>query len=92
MTHLFEVSENEMVQLRNEHKRFDILQFRRPVSTGDTILYQLEHKEPEDVDEDREMQPKDILQEYSVTIDFLFDDTEGALKKGFVGVGFKIEM
>lgn len=88
MTHLFEVSLNEMTLLKSEQKRFDILQFRRPVSVDDTILYQLEHLETEE-GEDAEPVDKEIPQEYSVTIAYLFDDSEGALKKGFVGVGFK---
>lgn len=88
MTHLFEVSLNEMTQLVGNTKTFDILQFRRGVSTGDTILYQLEHLTDE---EGEDAMPSDskIPQEYAVTIDFLFDDSCGALKKGFTAVAFK---
>lgn len=87
MTFLFSVDENEMKLLTSEQKKFDILQFRKAVSLGDTIIYQLERAEPEE-GEERLPVDESIPQEYSVKIDFLFNDSEGAMKKGFAAVGF----
>jgi hypothetical protein len=87
MTFLFEVSVNEMRMLSTEEKTFDILKFNRVVNIGDAIVYQLEQKEL-DADED----PGDIIPaEHHSKIVSIFEDTQGALKKGFVAVGFKIE-
>lgn len=87
MTHIYEVSVNEMHLLATEKKTFDVLQFRRPVVIGDTIIYQLEPPV-----ENEDLKHASVPQEFSVQINFVFEDTEGALKKGYSGVGFKIEM
>jgi hypothetical protein len=84
MTHFFSVTENEMSLLSREQKKFDILKFSRSVSIGDTIIYQLEEIRPTEDDHPQNGLP----QEYTVKIDYLFEDTEGALKKGYAGVGF----
>lgn len=89
MTHFFSVNENEMSQLVNGTKTFDILKFNRTVSKGDTIIYQLEEKEAVEGEEETDDSPQlQLPEEHSVKIAYLFDDSEGALKKGFVGVGF----
>lgn len=88
MTHFFIVSENEMQLLNSEKKKFDILKFNRSVKIGDTIIYQLEETEfIESEDESKATNP-DLPQEYTVCIGFLFDDSEGALKKGYTAIGF----
>jgi Domain of unknown function (DUF3850) len=93
MTHFFLVNENEMGLVSTGAKKFDILKFGRAVSIGDTIIYQLEEKTPSEQEDDAQKeQGLDVPEEYSVKIDYLFEDTEGSLKKGFVGVGFKIEI
>lgn len=92
MTHFFSVNENEMQLLTREQKRFDILKFSRSITVGDTIIYQLEELVPSEDEGSQRKADLALPQEYSVKIDFLFDDTEGALKKGYSGVGFKIEM
>lgn len=88
MTHLFEVSEKEMKQLHLEERKFDILLFRRPLSIGDTIIYQLVKEDTE-----KDENPNDIIPaEHHQKVDYIFEDTEGALKKGYIAVGFKIEI
>ena len=87
MTHFFLVGENEMSLINNGTKAFDILKFNRPVSIGDTVLYQLDKQDPVEGEDE---QPGGVLpEEISRKIDFLFEDTEGALKKGYTGVGFE---
>ena len=88
MTHFFSVNENEMSQLVNGTKTFDVLKFSRSVSVGDTIIYQLEEKEAEYEPDSEEPTNAGLPEEHSVKIAYLFDDSEGALKKGYVGVGF----
>lgn len=90
MTHFFSVNENEMSLISGDQKKFDILKFSRSVSIGDTIIYQLEERVEED-DEKAPARDPHLPEEYSVKIAYLFDDTEGALKKGYVGVGFSHE-
>ena len=87
MTHFFSVNENEMSQLVNETKTFDILKFSRTVSTGDTIIYQLEET-PANEGEEEPVDVPQLPEEHSVKIAYLFDDSEGALKKGYVAIGF----
>lgn len=86
MTHFFLVGENEMTLINNGTKAFDILKFNRSVSIGDTILYQLDKQEPEDGEGERSSGV--LPEEISRKVDYLFEDSEGALKKGYVGVGF----
>lgn len=89
MTHIYEVSESEMVQLSDGSKKFDVLQFRRPVSIMDTVIYQLEHQESVEESETTSDEKPTVPQEYIAKINFIFSDTEGALKKGFTAVGFE---
>ena len=89
MTHFFSVNENEMSQLVNGTKTFDILKFSRAASTGDTIIYQLEEAQAGEDGEEPPTRDASIPDEYSVKINFLFDDSEGALKKGYCAVGFQ---
>lgn len=87
MTHFFSVTENEMILIHDGTKTFDILKFNRAVFIGDTILYQLDKKDPVEGEEE---QPGGVLpEEISRKVDYLFEDTEGALKKGYIGIGFK---
>lgn len=88
MTHFFSVNENEMSQLVKGTKTFDILKFSRSVSVGDTIIYQLEEKEEFDPQDIPTTELPGLPEEHSVKIAYLFDDSEGALKKGYIAVGF----
>lgn len=89
MTHFFVVSENEMSLLSSGQKTFDVLKFNRSVSLGDTIIYQLEEILPSEDPENPRAVNALLPQEFSVKIDYLFEDSEGALKKGFNAVSFK---
>lgn len=85
MTHLMECSTNEFNLLSNETKIFDILKFNRAVAIGDTIIYQRQDEPEEGEQPERALIHSDEL---SVTINFIFEDTEGAMKKGYAAVGF----
>ena len=89
MTHFFVVTETEMSMLAyHKAKKFDLLKFGRAVSIDDTIIYQMEEEPPLQEGEERQG-CEGIPQEYSVTIDFILSDSDGALKKGYIAVGFK---
>lgn len=90
MTHIFETSSYDYNLIASGAKTFDILNFGRPVTVGDKIIYQrLADTEDEELP-NGEVNPTAFSQdEHEVRIDFIFSDEESALKKGFAAVGFK---
>ena len=91
MTHVFETTTNDYNLISNGSKQFDILKFGRSVSVGDKIIYQRLADTDEETDRDEE-QINDTPysdDELAVSITHIYEDAEGALKKGYVAVGFK---
>lgn len=82
MTHLFEAGVEEFKSLQDGDKRFDILKFSKNVAIGDTVVYQ-------EYDEAGNGEIAFTDREFLAKVDSIFNDVDGALKKGYIAVGFK---
>ena len=92
MTHIYETTTNDYNLISKGSKQFDILKFGRGVSVGDRIIYQrLAVTEEEDNGDSGTNDTPYSEDELSVSITHIYEDAEGALKKGYVAVGFEKE-
>lgn len=89
MTHIFDTSTDEYNQILTGEKVVDILNFGRSVSLGDIIIYQ-RLADTENEEKNGEINDTAFTDdEISVRINFIYDDTEKVIKKGFTAVTFK---
>ena len=85
MTHLMEISENSLSLIKSGEQTFDLVNTHKPITVGDTIVFQTIPELPED---DEDIRHEFEHQELSVTVTFIYP-SNGELKKGWVAVGFK---
>jgi hypothetical protein len=88
MTHLFEIPSNEFYQIEKGDKTFDLIFTDRPLTIGDTIIFQ--RLADTDVEETPDGELNDTAyssDEIGVQITYLY--AGDGLKKGWTGVGFK---
>lgn len=92
MTHIFEVGSNFFNLVSTDRATFDIINFGPRVSVGDTVIYQrLADAEDEETEQGEGNDGGVSGDEIAVKIEYLFDDADKCLKKGFTAFGFKIK-